>query len=253
MKRKGNFMIDLHIHILPALDDGAADREMALEMARRAYAGGSRTLCATPHSYAKRSFYAGYPDDITEAALRLSAWLAEASIDLEIRTGMEVLLEPTILGALREGKLLTLGGSRWLLIEFYGGESPSEMMSMLRSVINMGYSPLIAHAERYKAIQKHPKLAAELIELGCAIQVNARSLTGESDRKFVKTARRLCAHRWVHAVASDGHNALSRPPLLDGAHDWLAQQYSKKLADRLTADNPAAILANASLAELRWS
>ena len=42
-------MIDLHSHVLPGIDDGAADLSEALELARAAAAGGVRVLAATPH------------------------------------------------------------------------------------------------------------------------------------------------------------------------------------------------------------
>lgn len=243
-------MIDLHIHILPGLDDGAADLSEALEMARLAAENGTSALAATVHSYARRGFYELLPDDIKETADQLSRALADTACPLRIYTGMEVLLEASMLPLLQEGRLLTLGDTRWLLTEFYGGESASEMTSLLRAVVNMGYTPLIAHAERYKALQKHPELGVQLNDMGCAIQVNARSLTGEADRKYVKTARRLCEKGCVQAVATDAHNTTTRPPLLRGAWEWLAEHYSPLLADRLTHDNPAALLSGAMPAEL---
>ena len=42
-------MIDLHCHILPGLDDGAADLDDAAAMASQAEADGIEAICATPH------------------------------------------------------------------------------------------------------------------------------------------------------------------------------------------------------------
>lgn len=243
-------MIDLHIHILPELDDGAADLTEAVEMARQACENGTTELVATVHSYARRGFYELLPDDVVSGADRLRHALAEAEIPLRIYTGMEVLLDKSALPLLEEGRLLTLGSTKWLLTEFYGGESASEMTALLHAVLNMGYTPLLAHAERYRALQKHPDFAEALNEMGCAIQVNARSLIGETDRKFVKTARRLCEKGCVQAVASDGHNTASRPPLLREAWEWLAQTYSPEFADRLTYHNPAMLLSGATPTDL---
>lgn len=243
-------MIDLHIHILHGLDDGAADVSQAIEMAKVAVADGTKAVVGTVHSYAKRGFYELLPEDIAAAADELRHRLADEGIDLTVYTGMEVLLDLSVLPLLREGRLLTLGGTRWLLTEFYGGESQKEIESLLRAVLEMGYKPLVAHAERYKAFQKHPDFAALLCDMGCAIQVNAHSISGEADRKFVKTARRLCERRLVHIVASDGHNHTSRPPVLKSAGEWLAANYDESSADRLLKVNPAALLADCMPAEL---
>lgn len=235
-------MIDLHIHILPELDDGAADMEQSIEMARLAAESGTSYAIATVHSYARRGYYELLPEDIKSAADELNRRLSEEGIGLTVSIGMEVLLDSGVLELIEAGRMLTLGDSRWLLTEFYGRESANEMISLLRAVIDRGYMPLVAHAERYRAIQKHPDLASTLIDMGCAIQVNARSLTGETDRKFVKTARKLCEKGWVQAVASDAHNTSTRPPLLRRAWEWLAAEYSPTLADRLTKGNPQAML-----------
>lgn len=236
-------MIDLHTHILPELDDGAADFDQSVEMARLAAESGTTFMLATVHSYAKRGFYELLPEDIKSAADELNRRLADAQIELSVGTGMEVLLDPGMLPLIEEGRMLTLGDSRWLLVEFCGSESAKELIMRLRAVVDMGYMPLIAHAERYRAIQKHPELASVLIDMGCAIQVNARSLTGETDRKFVKTAHKLCQKGWVQVVASDAHNTSTRPPLLKRAWEWLAVQYSATVADRLINDNPRTMLA----------
>lgn len=235
-------MIDLHMHILPGLDDGATDWAQSIEMARMAAENGTDRLVATVHSYARRGFYELLPEDIKAAAQTLNQCIADAGLTLRVYTGMEVLLDASVLPLLKEGRLLTLGRTRWLLTEFYGGESAAQMTALLRAVSEMGYTPLIAHAERYKVFQKHPDFALTLHDMGCAIQVNARAVSGQADRKFVKTARRLCERGLAQIVASDGHNTTSRPPLLRGAWDWLADTCSPTLADQLTVNNPRALL-----------
>lgn len=243
-------MIDLHMHILPDLDDGAIDWRQSIEMAKLAAENGTTAIVATPHSYARRGYYELYPDDIEAKTAELNRRIAEAGLSLRVYTGMEVLIDSSVLPLLNDGRMLTLGTTRWLLTEFYGDESADEITALLRAVRKMGYTPLVAHAERYKAFQKHPDLAAAVCEMGGAIQVNARAVSGDAHRKYVKTARRLCEKGWAQIVASDGHNTTTRLPLLNGAYDWLAETCSKAFADRLTEGNPRALLAGCTPSEL---
>lgn len=238
------------MHILPDLDDGATDWRQSIEMAKLAVENGTTAIVATPHSYARKGFYELYPDDVEAKTAELNRRVADEGLSLQVYTGMEVLLEPNVLPLLNDGRLLTLGATSWLLAEFYGTESADEITALLQAVRKMGYTPLVAHAERYKAFQKHPELAAAVCEMGCAVQVNARAVSGDAHRKYVKTARRLCEKGWAQIVASDGHNTTNRLPLLNGAYDWLAETCSKALADRLTEENPRALLAGCTPSEL---
>ena len=121
-------MIDLHCHILPGVDDGAASDEESLAMARLAVESGVTAIAATPHCNLP-----GGPRNYVDAALRdrflhLARLLVREEIPLRLYTGAEVYATPEVPALLRDRRLLTLGGSRYLLVEF-GFDEPRAAQS----------------------------------------------------------------------------------------------------------------------------
>ena len=116
-------MIDLHCHILPGVDDGSSSEEESCRMARLAVESGVTAVCATPHCNVPGCFDNYRTEALEERFLCLARLLGERDIPLRLYAGMEVYVTPETPRHLREGKLLTLGGSRYLLVEF-GFEAP---------------------------------------------------------------------------------------------------------------------------------
>ena len=108
-------MIDLHSHILPGIDDGAKSLDISLEMARQAVADGIHTMACTPHIYP--GLYMNDAQGIAAARDALQRELDSQSIDLRLVTGADVHLVPGLLAGLRDGRVPTLNGSRYLLLE----------------------------------------------------------------------------------------------------------------------------------------
>ena len=151
-------MIDLHCHILPGVDDGSADEEESCAMARLAVESGVTDIAATPHCNAPDPFY-NYADSALHARFaRLRQRLEREQIPLRIHEGMEVFTTPELPRLLDEGRLLTLGGTRYLLIEFAFGESEWFFDEMLAAVRARGLTPVLAHPERYTCVQDEPRL-----------------------------------------------------------------------------------------------
>ena len=121
-------MIDLHCHILPGVDDGSSSEEESCRMARLAVESGVTAVCATPHCNVPGCFDNYRTEALEERFLCLARLLGERDIPLRLYAGMEVYVTPETPRHLREGKLLTLGGSRYLLVEF-GFEAPFSLPS----------------------------------------------------------------------------------------------------------------------------
>jgi protein-tyrosine phosphatase len=107
-------------------------------------------------------------------------------------------------------------GTKYILIEFPFTEAWTfELLDRLSSFIaNTGYTPIIAHAERYKEVHKNPALLNELIGMGCLIQVNAGSFLGGREKKL---AYAMLKHGFVHCIGSDAHDTETRKPCLSEA------------------------------------
>lgn len=211
-------MIDLHCHVIPALDDGPATIEDSVALCRAARAAGTRTIIATPH------VNWSYPDvdaaSIGAGAEAVNAALQEASIELEVDAGAEIALSR--IGDMSEAEigLLRLGDGPYSLIECpHQGGAPTAVEQMLRGFAASGHSVVLAHPERCPVFQSSPNLLRALTAIGMLSCITARSLTGDFGSRARAYAWELLAAGQVHAIASDAHDAIGRPPDLAPALD----------------------------------
>ena len=236
-------MIDIHCHILPYTDDGSDSMEDSLEMARAAAATGITAIIATPHCnlpYSESKNYRSQELSVRFHALRQA--VEDADIPVQIYPGAEVLCTPQVPELLRQGKLHTLADSRYLLVEFFFDESPDYMDEMLSSIDKEGYIPVIAHPERYEAIQRTPYILERWFQKGWVIQLNKGSILGRLGRRAETAADWILAHGLAHTVASDAHRPHFRTTNMTELTEYLQQVCQPEYVDILLNINPNRIL-----------
>ena len=135
-------MVDIHCHILPGVDDGSPSMEDSLEMARMAADSGVTDIIATPHC----NLPGDGPKNYRSAALRtgfsrLRQALEQEGIPLRIHPGAEVFCTPELPELLDRRQLQTLGGGRYLLVEFYFDESAEFMEQCFHQIPHPGPDP----------------------------------------------------------------------------------------------------------------
>lgn len=200
-------MVDIHTHILPHMDDGARSSEMAVKMLEREKAQGVTFVVFTPHYYVKRS-----PESFLEK--RNAAF---EHIQNKIPEGIEVLLGAEVhftginVPDFDELCTLAIGDTKYILLEFpFTSDWPNVLMDTLADFIaETGYTPIVAHVERYIRVLKKPMLVTKLVEMGCLIQVNAESFYRRDSKKFVTA---LLKHGLIHCLGTDAHDLNNRPP-----------------------------------------
>jgi protein-tyrosine phosphatase len=136
-------MIDLHSHILPGIDDGATSLEVSLDMARMAVADGVHTMACTPHIYP--GLYLNDAQGISRARQQLQAALDVYRIALTLVDGADVHLVPGLLEGLRAGRVPTLHGSRYVLLEPSHHVRPPRFEESVFELVAAGYTP-VGHA-----------------------------------------------------------------------------------------------------------
>ena len=143
--------VDIHNHILPGIDDGARTMAEAVEMARRAAAGGTDILVATPHQFwpGRR----GAPADwLRGLVLELQSMIDREKIPLRVVPGVEAKIGLHVVEELQHGEVLTLGDAgRWVLMEPPFDRIPPGALSTLREVRQAGFQVVLAHPERSRA------------------------------------------------------------------------------------------------------
>ena len=275
-------MFDIHSHIIYHIDDGSHDLEESLELIRQDVEQGAHAIIATPH------YYVQYPTDPARIRAKLAA-IEEAlgigeqpaaslaqtgdapsstsasqtatqptpgapqanasALDVRLYAGNEVLWFDSMTERLQSGEILTLADSHYTLIEFYPEESYQTILRAIRDVRNAGYRPIIAHAERFKAIQEHG--LAEVRDLGAYVQLSTeplshKGLSGLFDRetKFIQKALR---NQEADFLGTDMHRVDRRPPVLRDAIDWIERNLDADYADAVLQRNADAILRDEEL------
>jgi protein-tyrosine phosphatase len=232
--------VDLHCHILPGLDDGAATMEETLRHARRLHAEGVRDVACTPHI--KRDHY---PDIALEelAARREEAQRAIAAEHLGVRLhpGGELAHADALRLTPHELRLIAQGpaGARWLLLECPFAGIDDEFTSAAERLAGLGFGRLLAHPERAAGGHEH---LWPLLERGALLQVNVCSLLGNHGLDVQELAADFVRRGLAYCLASDGHPGTREHTLQLGFHLLLAAGASSAQAYRLTQSNPRFLL-----------
>jgi len=201
-------MIDIHTHILPGLDDGAASFEDTLNMARAALSEGITTIIATPHH--ANGTYTNTADNVAEHTHSVNEQLMAAGVPVTIRPGQEVRVHDDLLDAWHRGEILPLAGSSYILVEMPSSRIPKAMYELIHELSLLKLKPIIAHPERNAEVVKHPERLAELIEAGAFAQVTTHSLLGGFGKRIEQSAWSLMKDGLIHIVSSDAHHVERR-------------------------------------------
>ncbi|MBO4889374.1 MAG: hypothetical protein J5574_00160 [Lachnospiraceae bacterium] len=235
-------MIDIHSHALPGVDDGARDTETAIEMLRIMYDEGITEAILTPH------YHRGHMQkDIATVRSRFDELAYRAKEDdvashIRLHLGCELYYYPSAVEWLEEGRVSSMAGSDYVLLEFGYTMEKRTIIEGVSNVVRAGYRPIIAHVERYEGLKFKPENVRELVECGAYIQVNSESVgRGFGSRRFVS---KLLREDLVHFVATDAHDTGSRRPRLRSAAMYIHKHFGEEACRRIFTDNPALVAEN---------
>lgn len=241
-------MIDIHCHLLPGIDDGAPSLATALEMAGIAAEDGIQTIFCTPHIYP--GLYENCGPDIRRRVEQLQLILNDKGIGLTLSYGADVHLVPEVHNGLRTGRIPTLGGGRYLLLEPSHHVRPPRFKESVFELIGAGYVPVITHPERLTWAEQHFSDFSELSRSGAWMQITGGALIGRFGPRVRRLAERFVGDGWADVLASDGHTTGQRAPLLSEAFARAAELLGVEEAERLVIGRPQAIVDNLSAAEV---
>lgn len=233
-------MIDLHCHILPGIDDGAPNLDVSLAMARCAVADGITVTACTPHIYP--GLYENNRDGIAAAIVSLQAILVQEGIELKLVIGADTHLAPDLIGSMRAGRVPTLNGSRYLLLEPPHHTAPPRFEEEVFQLRAVGVVPVITHPERLTWIEGNYSTFQRLVHGGAWMQVTAGSLTGRFGSRPKYWAERMLDEGLVHILATDSHHIDRRPPLLAEGRDAAADRLGESEAWHLVRTRPRGIV-----------
>jgi protein-tyrosine phosphatase len=236
-------MIDLHCHLLPAVDDGSQSMEQSLALARQAVADGIKHSVVTPHIHPGR--YTNTRSSLEPIFSDFVAELAKADIDLQLSLGGEVRLGIEILQLLEANEIPMLGqmdGYQVILLEFPHSHILPGADKLVNLLLKRNIRPLIAHPERNKDVMRSLDKIYPFVQAGCMLQVTAGSLCGNFGKIAEQRATQMLEKGWVTVLASDAHNEKHRPPKISEGRTVAEKVVGKQEADALVFSMPQRIL-----------
>ncbi|TFH63648.1 tyrosine-protein phosphatase [Peribacillus frigoritolerans] len=217
-------MIDIHCHILPGVDDGSADMNESLIMAKKAVEAGITHIFATPHHLNEK--YVNVKSNIIDSTVRLNESLQHENIPLNIHLGQEVRIHRDIFTSLEKEEILTLDDNgKYLLLELPSGKVPTYTQEVIYELLLKGLTPIIVHPERNKELIENHKLLFELVQEGALTQLTSGSIIGLFGKNVKSFSKKIIEHNLTHFIATDAHNIGSRGFTLQQAYENITKEY----------------------------
>lgn len=238
-------MIDMHCHIIPEVDDGSKNINETIEMAKRAIACGYSGIFATSHFMDDN--FGVKKKEIESSVFAINKILKEKNINIEVYTGNEVYFRHDILNLIDEGIVSTLANSKYILIELPMNGEAFGVETVLNSLLQRGYVPIIAHPERYSFVQKNIKKLSNLIKEGVLLQCNISSIIGVYGNSAKATIKKLLKNDMVHLFGTDAHSTISAYDNFEKATKKIKKIVGEKRYNQIFNENPAIILKDSVL------
>ena len=143
---------------------------------------------------------------------------------------------------LEAGKIATLAGSQYVLVEFDPMTEYSYLRDGILKLDSYGYIPIIAHAERYECLFEKKERLQRIKDHGGLIQVNASSFQGGLFDEMAKRARYIMKHDLLDFVGTDAHSTGKRSPRMKDTADYIYRKLGKEKAEKILVDNPKAVI-----------
>ncbi len=236
-----NRIVDLHMHIVPGVDDGSRGISESLEMLKLSKAQGVTDVFCTSHNGYCKEDGVNYMNAFEE----LKREVESENLGIRLHKGCEVLCAgeyiDDIVYGLNVGAFSTLGDTKYVLTELYPNTKTSEALLVIEKLKKSGYKPIIAHMERNYNITGI--MASIIVQSGALIQINLNSLV-ETDTETRERARQLLARQYVHFVGTDAHRIDHRPPELASGTDYIFANTDADYAAKILSENAKMLLFN---------
>jgi protein-tyrosine phosphatase len=233
-------LVDTHCHLLAGLDDGPKREGDALLMCRMAASEGVAVVVALAHQMGRWDSVT--VDRIRQGARQLAQAVRVAGLPLTVAPGAEVMVQPEIESAWREGKVLSVADRRqYLMLEMPHGVCV-DLEQIFPTLIRAGVRPILAHPERHAELLHGRGRIEQIIHAGGLIQVSSESVTDPASRRDARALKSWLRRGIVHFVGSDGHSPSARPPRMAAAYQRIGRWAGRIVADRVCSTNGMAIV-----------
>jgi len=178
------------------------------------------------------------------AVAELQVKIDEAGIPVRLVSGADNHIVPDFVEGLRNGHLLTLADTRYVLVEPPHHVAPARLEDLFFSILAAGYVPILTHPERLTWIEKRFHVIQRLAARGVWMQITSGSLSGRFGRRALYWAKRMLTEGLVHILATDAHDLKRRPPDLLKGYKSAEMLVGSQEAHHLVVTRPYGILTN---------
>lgn len=195
--------VDIHSHLLPGVDDGVSSWEESLACLKQFAEWGITKVITTPH--VSRDYFPNKYYQLLEGQEQLQAMVREHNLPLTIEVAAEYLLDDFFLDLLNKREVLSFGPEKYLLIETAWSSAPLHLSDLIFRIQSAGYTPILAHPERYKYYKDFEAELSRHRDAGCLLQLNAMSLSGKYGDQARRQGKILLKNGWADFIGSDLH------------------------------------------------
>ena len=199
----GKLKTDMHSHLIPGIDDGADTVEASIDLIIELHAMGYTKLITTPHIMS--DFYRNSPETINPGLEKMRAELKERNIPVELEAAAEYYMDYDF-EAKVDGKNLMTFGKNHVLFEVSFINVPEQIDHVVFKMRTSGYTPVLAHVERYPYWYNQPEQYEKLVDMGVLLQLNIGSLGGQYGPQAMKISRQLIDNNMIDLLGTDCHN-----------------------------------------------
>ncbi len=193
----------MHSHLLPGIDDGVQTPEQALLCLEQLQGWGIQKVITTPH--VSRDYYPNTTETLLKGQDRLQNLVIEHNLPLTVEVAAEYMLDDFFPDLIANNDLLSFGAERYVLFETGFEANSLGLETVIFRLQTKGYTPVLAHPERYAYFHKHRDMLPRLREMGCLFQLNWLSVTGLYGERVKKQARLMLEQKSIDFVGSDLH------------------------------------------------
>lgn len=223
-------MIDMHCHILPGIDDGAQHIADSLALLREEKNQGIQKIVFTPHFNPERQDFERFLTARADSYQRLQSADGFSELGIQTKLGCEIFFSMRLIEM--DISRLAFEDTDYLLIEFPVNNRPYGITRTMQSIIERGYTPILAHVERYEFFTADPVKLYDLVEMGCIAQVNAAAVVNGISTKGVSALQYI---NWelAHIISSDTHSIDKRPPNTKAAYEFVRKKLGSQYEEWL--------------------
>lgn len=237
--------IDIHNHCLPNVDDGSGSIEESLDMLRICQKNHFDEIIVTPHFHYLRGKTEA--QEILDGTNRLQKAAEQAGLWIRVHAGNEIYYSHDVPELLTKGEILTLAGSRYVLVEFSPMEWAKNVRDGLYEVMSAGFYPVLAHAERVLSIAEDLRELDALVDQGVYIQVNVKSAKTQAGFKLRRFVLEAARQGMIHFLATDAHGSERRTPDISTDLRYIQKKLGTEFLHRVMCENPGKIIKNETI------